>query len=216
IAQRIRQMVERGEIMVCEKEGQMRAAKHGDFALLFQASTSFEIYEQALAVEGIPYVTIAGRGFYDRQEITDITNLLAFLVSSNDSLRLAAALRSPLFALSDETLLNLRLGSERRSLWKALLDETVKHQGEERAAVEFAREILKQLKTIAGRMSAEEVIIAALTQTGYLATLAALPHGERRTANVEKFIEQARALPKLTLAELVERTADLKFREARE
>src|SRR6185503_3330662 len=171
IAQRIRQMVERGEIMVCEKEGQTRAAKHGDFALLFQASTSFEIYEQALAVEGIPYVTIAGRGFYDRQEITDITNLLAFLVSSNDSLRLAAALRSPLFALSDETLLKLSSGPKRRSLWKALLDPGVEHIETEREAVATARETLKRLRAIAGRVSAAEMIIAAMKETGYLATL---------------------------------------------
>jgi ATP-dependent helicase/nuclease subunit A len=216
IARRIRQIVERGEIPVCEKEDQTRGAEYGDFALLFQASTSFDIYEQALADASIPYVTIAGRGFYDRQEITDITSLLAFLVSSNDSLRLAAALRSPLFALSDETLLRLRLGRERVTLWKSLLDESVEHAESEREAVRFARETLKRLKAIAGRVSAAETITAALAETGYLATLASLPHGERRMANVEKFIEQARALTGLTLAELVERTADLKFREARE
>jgi ATP-dependent exoDNAse (exonuclease V) beta subunit len=44
----------------------------------------------------------------------------------------------------------------------------------------------------------------------------ALPHGERRAANVEKFIEQSRALSRMTLDEIVERTMDLKFREARE
>jgi ATP-dependent helicase/nuclease subunit A len=216
IARRIRQIVEREELVVCEKEDQLRKAEYGDFALLFQASTSFDIYEQALADASIPYVTIAGRGFYDRQEITDITSLLAFLVSSNDSLRLAAALRSPLFALSDETLLRLRLGRERMTLWKALLDEGVEHKESEREAVRFARETLKRLKAIVGRVSAAEAITAALAETGYLATLAALPHGERRRANVEKFIEQARALTGLTLAEIVERTADLKFREARE
>lgn len=216
IARRIRQIVESDEAGVSEKESGARKADYGDFALLFQASTSFDIYEQALADARVPYVTIAGRGFYDRQEITDITNLLAFLVSSNDSLRLAAALRSPMFALSDETLLRLSIGAVRRSLWKALLDESVKHSAEESEPVKFARAALKRLKAIAGRMSPAEVIIEALRETGYLATLAALPHGERRTANVEKFIEQARALPSMALAEMVERTADLKFREARE
>jgi ATP-dependent helicase/nuclease subunit A len=125
-------------------------------------------------------------------------------------------LRSPMFALSDETLLRLRSGDRPRSLWKALSDESVKHAESEREAVGFARETLKRLRGVAGRLSAAEVIIAALRETGYLATLMALPHGERRAANVEKFIEQARALTGLTLAELVGRTADLKFREARE
>ncbi len=215
VARRINEIVSRGARVVCEKDD-ARAATHGDFALLFQASTSFDIYEQALADAGVPYVTIAGRGFYDRQEITDITNLLAFLVSPNDNLRLAAALRSPMFALSDETLLRLRLGPEPRSLWKALSDEGVEIAEAEREAVRFARETLNRLRGVARRLSAAEVIIAALRETGYQATLMALPHGERRAANVEKFIEQARALATRTLAELVERTADLRFREARE
>jgi ATP-dependent helicase/nuclease subunit A len=214
IARRIKEIVEQGQSLVCEKEGQARPARHDDFALLFQASTHFETYEQALADAGIPYVTIAGRGFYDRQEITDVTNLLAFLVSPNDSLRLAAALRSPMFALSDETLFRLRF--ERRTLWKSLCDESLEHAEGQREAVIFARETLKRLRAIVGRVSAAEIITAAVEETGYLATLMALPHGERRCANIEKYIEQAHALSSMTLSEVVERTTDLKFMEARE
>ncbi len=213
IARRINEIIESGEVMVCE-ENEPRRAEPGDFALLFQASTSFEIYEQALADAAIPYVTIAGRGFYDRQEITDITNLLAFLSSPINSLRLAAVLRSPMFALSDETLLRLRL--KRQSLWKALFDESIKHDENERDAIEFTRAALKRLREIVGRVSAAEAVVAAMRETGYLATLMSLPHGERRVANVEKFIEQARALSSMTLSELIERADDLKFKEARE
>ena len=213
IAERIKEIRERGEVMVCG-EGEARAAEYGDFALLFQASTNFEIYEQALAAAHVPYVTIAGRGFYNRQEITDLSNLLAFLANPSDSLRLAAALRSPMFALSDETL--LRLAITRRPLWESLCDEQMEIAADEREAVAFARGVLKQLRAVAGRMSAAETIVTALAQTGYQATLMALPYGERRSANIEKFIEQARALPSITLSDLVERIKDLKFREARE
>lgn len=215
IAERVKEIRERREVMICgERAGEARAVEYGDFALLFQASTNFEIYEQALASARVPYVTIAGRGFYNRQEITDLSNLLAFLASPSDSLRLAAALRSPMFALSDETLFRLALTG--RTLWESLCDERVEHADDEREAVAFAREVLKRLHAIAGRMSAAEIIIAALAETGYQATLMALPRGERRTANIEKFIEQARALPSVTLSDLVERIKDLKFREARE
>ncbi len=208
IARRIREIVEGGQLLVCEGEGETRRVGFGDFALLFQASTNFEIYEQALADAGVPYSTIAGRGFYDRQEITDLTNLLAFLVNPGDSLRLAGALRSPLFGLSDETLLRLR--RKPQPLWKALLDETIEHKGEDCETVLFARRTLANLRARAGRIGAAELIVSALRETGYMATLMALPHGERRAANVEKFIEQARALSRMTLAEIVERTVELK------
>ena len=49
----------------------------GDIALLFRASTAFEVYEDALEAAGIPFVTVAGRGFYDRPEIRDLLNALA-------------------------------------------------------------------------------------------------------------------------------------------
>jgi ATP-dependent helicase/nuclease subunit A len=215
IAARIKEIREQREVMICgERAGEARTAEYGDFALLFQASTSFEIYEQALASAQVPYVTIAGRGFYNRQEITDLSNLLAFLASPSDSLRLAAALRSPMFALSDETL--FRLALTRRTLWESLRDEQVELPADERDAVAFARDALKRLHEISGRMSAAETIIAALAETGYAATLMALPHGERRAANIEKFIEQARSLSSITLSDMVERIKDLKFREARE
>ncbi|MEN3334604.1 MAG: hypothetical protein V7641_3969, partial [Blastocatellia bacterium] len=216
VARRIRQIVEQPAIYVCGKDDERRAAQYGDFALLFQASTSFDIFEQALADANVPYVTIAGRGFYDRQEITDLTNLLAFLVSPNDNLRLAAALRSPMFALSDETLLRLRTPPARRTLWRALCDDEIKHAEAEHEAVQAARDVLARLRARVGRISAADLIIEALRETGYLATLMALPHGERRVANIEKFIEQARALASMTLLELVERIGQMQFREARE
>ncbi len=216
VARRVREMVEREAAFVCGRDERPRPAQYGDFALLFQASTSFDVFEQALADANVPYVTIAGRGFYDRQEITDLTNLLAFLVSPNDSLSLAATLRSPMFALSDETLLRLRTLPARRTLWRALCDAEVAHREAEREAVQTAREVLLKLRQQVGRLSAADLIIEALNETGYAATLMRLPHGERRVANVEKFIEQARALASITLAELVERIGQMQFREARE
>jgi ATP-dependent helicase/nuclease subunit A len=213
IARRIKEIIG-GDEIISGEDGRLRRAEPGDFALLFQASTYFEIYEQSLADAGLPYVTTAGRGFYDRQEIVDLSNLLGFLASPIDDLRLAAALRSPVFALSDETLLKLR--RRRVLLWDALRDESTAMTDDERERVEFAREVLTRLRARAGRVSAADLITAALEETGYLATLMMLPGGERRVANVEKFIEQARALPRLTLLEMVERIEDLKFREARE
>jgi ATP-dependent helicase/nuclease subunit A len=216
IARRIEEIRQQGEILLFdEKENRVRGAEYGDFALLFQASTNFDIYEQALADARIPYVTVAGRGFYARQEITDINNLLSFLASPNDNLSLASVLRSPMFALSDETLLRLR-PAQIPSLWKALCDVSIEVSKDQIEAVRFARETLKDLRGLAGRTSAAQLISAAVQATGYMAMLMLLPNGERRVANIEKLIEQTHKLSTMTLAEVVERIGDLRFREIRE
>jgi ATP-dependent helicase/nuclease subunit A len=216
IARRIEEIRRQGEhLLFDEKENRPRPPEYGDFALLFQASTNFDIYEQALADAQIPYVTVAGRGFYARQEITDISNLLAFLASPNDHLSLASVLRSPMFSLSDETLLRLRPAAMPQ-LWKALCEASMDFSKEQMEALSFARETLKELRALAGRSSPGQLVNAAVRATGYLATLMLLPNGERRVANLEKLLEQTHRLSTLTLAEVVERIRDLRFREIRE
>ena len=113
IARRLKQMVEvEGRIVFDKKQQIHRPMHYGDAALLFQAMSSVTIYEEVFKAEGIPYLTVAGKGYYDRQEVWDLLNLLRALYNPADDLALAAALRSPLFSLSDDALLALRRGQE--------------------------------------------------------------------------------------------------------
>ncbi|HKO97520.1 MAG TPA: UvrD-helicase domain-containing protein [Pyrinomonadaceae bacterium] len=88
--------------------GEPLAPKYSDIALLFRAMTQVRIYEAAFRRANIPYQTVLGRGFYERQEITDLIQLLRFLDNKTDELALAAVLRSPLCGISDNALLALR------------------------------------------------------------------------------------------------------------
>ena len=56
----------------------------------------------------MPYITVSGRGYYDRPEVRDLTALLACLHNPADDLSTATVLRSPMFSLSDEALYRLR------------------------------------------------------------------------------------------------------------
>jgi len=79
-----------------------------DVALLFRASTAFPVYEDGLERAGIPFVTVAGRGFYDRPEIRDLLNALLAVADPADDLALVGFLRSPAVGLSDAALYLLR------------------------------------------------------------------------------------------------------------
>ena len=105
LAGRIAELVS-SEIQI-EDHGLTRPLDYGDFAILCRASTSFSAYEDALERAGVPFLTVAGRGFYGRPEIRDLLNTLQALADPTDDLALAGMLRSPAFALSDAALYHL-------------------------------------------------------------------------------------------------------------
>jgi len=89
-----------------------RPAGYGDCAILIQSRTRLKEYEAALQVEGIPYRVIGGIGFYEEDEIQAMMNILFFLWNRDDKLALAAALKSPLFGLTDKELFDLTQDSD--------------------------------------------------------------------------------------------------------
>ncbi len=203
IAERIRALKEgqAGAIVYDSVKGGWRCADYGDVAILCQASTVFEYYEQALRAAGIPYLTTAGRGYYGRKEVQDLVHLLRVLNDPADELALVGVLRSPLFALDDATILRLRF-AHARSLWSALMqpgDEqqetgagTDAGQADTAPALAFARDTLRELYRLRGRLTVVELLRTALATTGYLATISGLEDGARRRVNIEKLLEAAR------------------------
>lgn len=191
LAERIQALVHGAEGPLVAGPQGWRVPEYGDFALLFQASTVFDQYEQALRAAGIPFLTTAGRGYYGRKEVLDLIHLLRVLDDPSDELALVGVLRSPLFALDDGTILRLRLAHP-HSLWAALMESTAETTGAAYVPLDFARATLRDLYDLHRRVTVVELLRAALAQTGYLATISGLPDGERRRVNVEKLLETAR------------------------
>ncbi len=96
-------------MQVQENDGRCRPLGYGDVAILCRASSSFEAYENALERAGIPFLTVAGRGFYGRPEVRDLLNALSALADPSDDVAMAGLLRSPAIALTDASLYRLRL-----------------------------------------------------------------------------------------------------------
>ena len=166
-----------------------------DVALLFRASTTFPIYEEALERAGIPFVTVAGRGFYDRPEVRDLLNALRAIADPTDDLALTGLLRSPAIGLSDAVLYALRFphpSSQPVSLWAML-----HHPGlpdlltaEDLARAIQARELLETLHDLAGRVPVAVLLKQWLDHTSYRALLR-LSGGTRALRNVDKLLADA-------------------------
>ncbi len=96
-----------------------RPARYGDFMLLVRSRTHLACYERALSAAGIPFDAGSRGGLLGALEVRDVVALLEFLVTPVDDLKLAQALRSPVFACSDEELMALAERGE-ASWWQRL------------------------------------------------------------------------------------------------
>ena len=116
IAAHIKRMIdEKAPVFDKEGRGTARHKMHyRDVAVLFQSMTKLPLYEEVFKSQDIPFLAVAGRGYFDRQEVWDLLDMLRFLHNPADSLALATVLRSPIFAFSDDLLFALRLQRARR------------------------------------------------------------------------------------------------------
>lgn len=186
----------------------------GDMALLFRSSTAFPVYESALEVAGIPFITVAGRGFYDRPEIRDLLNALAAIADPTDNLALVGFLRSPAFAIPDSEIYLLRYGSplptgEGLGVRDALRGSTTpSHQ---RAYI-----ILEELHALSSRTSAANILKKFLDLTNYRAILSSVPNGARLIRNVDKLLADAHRSRLVSLTDFlayIQTLRDVSFRE---
>ncbi len=224
VARRIHEIVNVEQWMIFDRDAKThRLIRYGDIAILFQGMTHVTAYEEALKTHGVDYVTISGRGYYDRQEVWDVLNLLRVLHNPADDLALASVLRSPMFALSDDALLMLRLilsdDASPVPLITAL--EHAAHEpgfvpDDEQPLVIFAAQCLNDLRRWVGRVTMAELLQRALDSTAYLAILTGLPDGARRRGNVEKLLTKAAASGAIGLGVFTRALTDLSERETRE
>lgn len=188
---------------------------YGDVAILCRSSSSFSAYEDALDGAGVPYLTVAGRGFYERPEVRDLLNALQVIADPGNDLWLVGLLRSPIVGLSDSDLLHLiwqqRAGGH-DTLWELLLDRADAGGPDEYTRVVS---LLAQLKRNAGRSTIADTLKALLDETGYRAALKQA--GQTRAAlNVGKLLEVARGSGIVDTTELLEYVSTVRDVAARE
>ena len=120
IAEHMKNLVETGSIQ--DKLGHFRPVEYGDFLILVQRRS--DLFSEIIRACKTLELPIAGA---DRLKIggelavKDLTALMSFLVTPDDDLSLAAALRSPLFGLSEAQLYDLAHARHEPRLWPALV-----------------------------------------------------------------------------------------------
>lgn len=164
-----------------------------DMVLLLSALTTAKTFAAALQQIGVPYTIVDGKGFYERQEIIDLFNLLIFLEDSSRSLELAGVLRSPYFAIDDESLTELFLKledckEEELTLWQLLQKVDLPRQELRQAVV-----VLQKLRQCAAVLPLPELLHNIVASLQLEPLLAAQEFGLEKLANLKKLVALAEA-----------------------
>ncbi|MFW6096481.1 MAG: UvrD-helicase domain-containing protein [Chloroflexota bacterium] len=187
----------------------------GDVAILCQASSSFAAYENALDEARIPYVTVAGRGFFNRPEIRDLLNALQAIADPHDDLALTGLLRSPVSGLTDGQLLELidqYRAAGVTSLWQALTGGAL---DDVHPAANRIQELVSFLHPRVGRLSVADTLKRFLDHSGYRPALR-LAGQSRALHNVDKLLQLAHASAFVSTADFLQYISELRGGIARE
>lgn len=176
IADEIKRLVN-SSVMVYDKgTGGVRRVAYRDIAILSRTWAAVDIYIDALSASGIPAVNAGGGKLLDTREAKDAVAILSFLADTTDDISLAAVLRGPFFAISDRVLYDLARSKQKGQSWWSLLQMA---GGEVAAACSVLTDLLQAINSI----SPEDILREADKRTGYTATIANLPQGDRREAD---------------------------------
>jgi ATP-dependent helicase/nuclease subunit A len=201
-----RQVAQR--ILALTKSADGPGLQFRDVALLFRAMTDVPVYEAVLRAVNIPFQTVQGKGFYQREEISDLIQLLRLLDNKTDEIALAAVLRSPLAGISDNAMLALRCApllndaeeenelryfTQPRKLFNALRRhrEIMYISAEEHAQLDRAGGLLHKLIERRNHYPIADLLRLAVDESEYRTVIAANFDGAQRLANVRKLFSLA-------------------------
>ena len=181
---------------------------------------------EVLNENGIPAHTVSSTGYFSTVEVQTVLSMLRLLDNPRQDIPMAAVLRSPMAGLTDEELAVLRLEDGSVPFHEAVLElaeglyeeggqieisnsEENQKQGrnadektENHIEITAHRKLLKfykkykQLRQLVPDTPIHELIEIILRETGYGHYVAAMPAGNRRTANLNMLLEKATAYEK--------------------
>ncbi len=147
--------------------GIAREARPGDVAILFRSRTSHREFQQALEACGIPAYVYKGLGFFDADEIKDVSALLRYLAEPGSDLRAAAFLRSRFVRLSDNAVATLAPSLSAAITHPATPSSFNALDDEDRRVLEHLRSQVHGWLTRVDRLPPADLIEGIVRETAY-------------------------------------------------
>jgi ATP-dependent helicase/nuclease subunit A len=157
-----------GEIVRDRDSGVRRPARPGDIAVLFRSRASHREMESLLTTRGVPTYVYRGLGFFEADEIKDITALVRYLAEPTSDLRAAALLRSRFCRIDDESLRLISPGAAGALTSVADPPALARLREEDSRVLRALRREVASWLTLADRLPPAEIVDRVIGQTAYM------------------------------------------------
>jgi ATP-dependent helicase/nuclease subunit A len=186
--------------------------KHGDIAILLRTRNHLNEIEEQLRKSEIPFKTVGGIGFYQRQEIYDVYHLIQFLINPHNDLALVGVLRSPFANISDEGFFFLAMARNKKSYWDILSDVNSIDNLPENDLIRlllFRKRALRWIQR-RDRIEFSELLEEIVHECFYQVSMLVDFNGEQLFANLKKIIRISEEYEKSGFTSLIDFAESLK------
>lgn len=197
IAERIKKLMEE-QLVTDKKTGELRKASYSDVVILLRSLSSHaDTFAKVLSEEGIPAHTVSATGYFSAVEVQTVLAMLRILDNPRQDIPLTAVLKSPIVGLTDEELALLRLREKDIRFHLCVqeaCEEAAEKEGEKTPFEQKLAAFYQTYHSLRKRVPdtpIHELIELLLKETGYGDYAAAMPAGDRRTANLQMLVEKA-------------------------
>ncbi len=203
IARRIKEL--KAGFKVTDKEtGELRPVLFRDIVILLRTNVGWdEVFRKVLEEEGIPSHTASKRGYFETTEIRTILQVIRVLDNPLQDIPLFGVLKSRFGGFDDEEIAGIRAECKGKfSLYQKLLmyhDIMNEEQGEQNDAVIKIDKFLQWTEAFRRKavyMPIQNLLKELIIDSGYYHSIAVLPAGEQRIANLEMLMAKAESFAK--------------------
>ncbi len=188
VARRIRQLLDNG--ITVSDGNEQRAIEPKDICILLRSPKSHgEIYLQALTQQGISVFSEVRQSYLETLEVSTALSLLRTVENPLVDIHLTAALMSAAFQFTADDMARIRIRDRSRALYLNVLD--LAKEGNAKCC-NFV-EKLQDYRLRASGEASWQFVQYLLEDSGLMAFVSALDHGEQRQANLRLLVEYARS-----------------------
>ena len=198
IANKIKEMMAEGFCVVDQERGSYRPLEYRDIAILMRSMKNWgTVLDDVFGQAGLPYYAETAEGYYDVPEVDTVLNLLRLLDNPRQDIPLISVLHSPLYSLSADDLMQMRLNGGNGLFFDCI--EGYLKQGEDLELKEKLQAFMEDLtkwRQKVKELTLHELLRYLYEESGYYDYVGMTAGGSLRQANLRLLLEKAEQFEK--------------------